>query len=407
MEYIDRDLQETFLQLSDDHPVVLVTGGRQVGKTTLLEQFAQKRRTRVSMADFSTRMLARQDPAAFLADHQPPLLVDDAQYAPELLASIKAWVDANDAPAGSFWIAGSQPSLIAPFARRLFGSRVGVLELPPLSQHELHGTKRLRPLDFGLKPLTARAKGYEPAQGDQLLSRIITGGMPGLALAKKPDPGAFFPAHLQSLLERDVRELDESADPVLFARFMAAAAQQTGQVLNIDAIRRETGLARRKLELWVEVLVRIGTAHLLQPLEDRRLKRAAKKPELLFADTGLACWLLGIDTPEKLEQSPYYLQLFQTYAINEATRALDAAGDMSPRRFYRDRDAKHVALILDKGDTLQAMQIVTEAEPDAGLYRTFSPIARSTRKCGERVVICTADKPREHEGMLLLSIWAI
>ena len=245
MSYISRHLEKVILEVTKEYPVVLVTGPRQVGKTTMLQKLMEGTdRAYVSLDDLNERNLAKTDPELFLQLHKPPILIDEVQYAPELFTYIKIYVDRNQ-NMGDFWLTGSQAFKLMKGLQESLAGRVAVLSLTALSQSEIYGSGG-EPFAIDMEALTARSKGRKPANVREIFDRIFKGSMPAIMSGKNSNSQIFYSSYLSTYIERDVRELSDSIDSLKFLRFITAAAARCGLILQGMRIliknRQKTGL---------------------------------------------------------------------------------------------------------------------------------------------------------------------
>ena len=199
MVYIKRDLEEKILAITKEYSCILITGPRQVGKTTVLKNLMQEDRKYVSLDDFAERKMAKQDPAFFLQMHGLPIFIDEVQYAPELFSCIKLAID-NGAEPGSFWLSGSQAFRMMELAQESLAGRVAILHMPSLSQHEIYGSGKNEPFVLDLKALQAREKLAVKTDLAGIYQRIWRGSMPGLVSGKFTDRDVFYSSYLQTYI---------------------------------------------------------------------------------------------------------------------------------------------------------------------------------------------------------------
>ena len=408
MNYIKRDIEQEFLALSQEYPVVLVTGVRQAGKSTMLEHCLDGSRRKVTLDDLEQRSLAREDPEMFLQSHRPPVMIDEVQYAPQLFPYLKIYADAHPESFGGIWLTGSQPFKLMKLAGESLAGRAGIVHLLPLSQHEAYGSAALAPLAADLDSLRERASTQEAAQLPELYKRIWRGSMPAVVSGRHPNPARFYRSYQQTFIERDVRELDKAADMIEFSRFMAAVAAQTAQLVNIDSLARDVGITRRKAQGWLGILERSDVVFFLQPYSNNALSRAIKTPKLYFNDTGLAAWLGRWSSPETLEVGAMSGPLFENYVVSEAHKTLVNSGDAGVLWFYRDRDAKEIDLVLERDGTLFPMEIKRSASPGSHASTAFPVLARTGLKVGRGIVVCMKQEVGLlPDGSIFVPAWAI
>lgn len=390
MEYIRRDLESQFLSYAEEFPIVLLTGMRQCGKSTMLAHLATDDRSMVTLDDFQERELAQTDPQLFLQIHEPPLIIDEVQYAPQLFPYLKMHADAHPDALGAFWLTGSQPFPLMKLAGESLAGRAGILHMLPLSQHELYGEGSLEPLDFTIEGVKRRLEKRQSALLPQVYERIFQGWMPAVANGRSPQPERFYSSYVQTYVERDVRDLDSGADLMAFSRFMAAAAAQVGQLLNVESLARDVDISRAKAAEWLGILQQSDIVFLLQPYSNNALSRAIKTPKLYFADTGLAAWLGRWSSPSTLEAGALSGQIFENYVIAELRKSISNAGDNALLWFYRDKDAKEVDAVIERDGALHPIEVKKSANPQKKDVKAFPVLERSTLEVGEGMLVCMA-----------------
>lgn len=387
MEYIKRDIQDEFLAYSNEFPIVLLTGMRQCGKSTMLDHLSEGARKTVSLDDLQERSLAREDPQLFLQLHEPPVIIDEVQYAPELFSYLKIYADEHPDDHGSIWLTGSQSFALMKLAGESLAGRVGILQMFPLSQHELYGSGILQKLDISITALKNRLEEQKPALLPEVYERIFNGWMPAVANGRNSS-NRFYQSYVQTYIERDVRDLDKGADLLQFSRFLGAVAAQIGQLVNLQSLARDVDISRYKAEEWLGILEQSGIIFFLQPYSNNALKRAVKTPKLYFADTGLAAWLGRWSSSEALEAGALSGQIFENYVVAEVVKTLSNTDDIARAWFYRDRDMREIDLVLERDAILYPIEIKKSANPQAKDVRAFSLLQNSTYDVGMGVLVC-------------------
>lgn len=344
--YFDRSAQARLAAALRTSPVVVVTGPRQAGKSTLLRHALPDWRL-VSLEDPDVREFAEHDARGFLDRHPAPLVIDEAQRVPALFSYLQTRVDAAGAM-GRYVLSGSQQfSLLAGITQSLAG-RASLIELYPLRLKEL--------VDAGRAP-------------ESLHRLIAAGGYPALySRALLDEAGAVARYHadyVQSYLERDVRSLTAVHDLGNFQRFMRLAAARTGQLLNLNALASDCGIAQPTAASWMNVLEASYVVKRIAPYHRNFGKRLVKTPKLYFLDTGLAAWLLGITGADALATHHAVGALFETWVVAEALKWRAARGDAQPLYFWRDNIGNEADLLLEQDGGL------TLVEAKAG--QTFQP----------------------------------
>ena len=302
MAYIKRDLEKVVLEVSRQFSALLVTGPRQVGKTTMLQKLMEgTNRHYVTLDDLNDRALAQADPQMFFQLHKPPILIDEVQYAPELFPYIKILADRERRP-GDFWLTGSQSFRLAELAGESLAGRVCLLHMSTLSQAELYGAPDDGPFALELSALQARIARRAPAGVSEMFQRIFQGSMPALASGAITQRNLFYSSYISTYIERDVRQLSGSIEAVEFLRFLTAAACRVGQMVNYADIGNDMdGMRSDKVQEWLGLLEKSGILFYLHPYSNNLLKRTVTKPKLYFYDTGLVAYLTKWSSAETLE----------------------------------------------------------------------------------------------------------
>jgi predicted AAA+ superfamily ATPase len=307
----------------------------------------------VTLDDPLVRALARQDPALFLQRFSPPLLLDEVQYAPELLTYIKMLVDRDRRP-GSFWLTGSQQFHLMKDVSESLAGRVGILTLLGFSQREITGTPVTPPFIPDSQQLDARELS-QPAGMREIFERIWRGSFPALWGDVEVDHGLFYGSFVQTYLQRDVRDLANVGDESGFLRFLRGCAARTGQMLNLQDLCRDVGINQATGKL--SILESSGTIFLLQPFHSNISKRLVKSPKLYFLDTGLAAWLTQWSTPQTLEAGAMAGAFFETWVVSEVVKSWWHNGREAPIFYYRDRDGREIDLLIYQDGQLYPVEI--------------------------------------------------
>jgi hypothetical protein len=383
--YIARAMEGTVRQISATFPVLLVTGPRQVGKTTMLQALCEETRRYVTLDDPLLRELAVADPALFLQRFEPPALIDEIQYAPELLPHIKMRVDQHRR-SGDFWLTGSQMFHLMKGASESLAGRVGIVNLLGLSNSEISGRTSV-PFTGNPPDLTERAKTAEPLSLSRLFKLIFRGGMPAL-YANDVSTDIFFSSYLQTYLQRDVRDLAQVGNELSFVRFLSSVAARTGQLVNYADMARDAGISPPTAKQWLSILVSSGIVCLVEPYFNNVLKRTIKAPKLYVLDTGLCAYLTKWTTPETLEAGAMSGAFFETWVVAEILKSYLNAGKRPPLYYYRDRDKREIDLVLNVDDRLYPVEIKLSSNPGRQSVRSFKALADSGLSVGPGSVIC-------------------
>ena len=394
MMYIARHMEQVLEQINTQYPVLLVTGPRQVGKTTMLKHLAQKEgrnRKTITLDDLTVRELAKTDPKMFFQLHRPPLLIDEVQYAPELFPYIKMMVDERRQP-GDFWLTGSQLFSMMEGVQESLAGRVALLQLSPLSYGELIADGGTTPFRIDLPALTQRQAARPALDTPAIFQRIFTGGMPALASGQYASPNIFYSSYISTYLDRDVRRLSAGIDDLKFLGFLRAAAARTGQQLNYKGIADDAEIDQATAKNWLHILEALGIIFLLRPYSNNVLKRTVSTPKLYFYDTGLVCYLTRWSSPETAMNGAMSGALLENYAVAEITKTYQNAGQEPFLYYYRDKDAREIDLLLEQDGKLFPIEIKKMAAPPKKLTKVFDLIDKSPLERGTGAVLCMADK---------------
>lgn len=390
--YIKRTLGSHLQTAATHFPVILVIGSRQVGKTTVLQHISQQERTYVTLDDPLALNLARSDPALFLQRYSPPVLIDEIQYAPELLPYIKMDVDKHHLP-DQYWLTGSQQfSLMKGISESLAG-RVGIFNLLGLSRRELRGKSQTSipflPLAENIRLATQSG---ESLSLNPLFERIWRGSFPAIALNKEMDRDLFYGSYVQTYLQRDVRDLARVGDERAFMRLLRAAAARTGQLLNLSDLARDADVAVNTAKSWLSILETSGIIYLLEPWHNNITKRMVKTPKLYFLDTGLCSYLTEWSSPATLEAGAMAGAMLETWILLELLKSYWHNGQRAPFYYYRDKDKKEIDLLIVKDGTLYPLEFKKTASPRLDDIRHFSVLENLKMPIGPGAVICLVDR---------------
>lgn len=390
MRLIQRDLENKLISLSHEYSCILLTGARQAGKTTLFQIVMNKSgdtRKTVSLDDLDERRLAQSDPAMFLQMHEPPLLIDEVQYAPALFSYIKLMIDNGAAP-GSFYLTGSQPFRLMELAQESLAGRAAIIRVPVLSQHEIYGSGNSSSFTISLSSLKSREKTGKKTDMAGVFDHIWQGSMPGYISGKFTDREVFYSSYIQTYIERDVSELIPGVDKMVFRDFIRSAACRIGEVLNIHSIAEDVGIDDLSAKHFLSVLERSDIIYLLRPYSNSALHRTIKTPKLYFSDTGLVAYLTKYSSPEILANGALGGHILENYVVMEIIRSyLDNAQDCLIW-YYRDKDCKEVDLILESDGELHPIEIKRSINPGNEIVRGFKVLDKSTTPRGKGAVIC-------------------
>lgn len=407
MAFIKRDMAGKILELSKEYACLLVTGPRQVGKTTLLRELMEPRRNYVTLDDLEERRLAKEDPALFLQLHDLPLFIDEVQYAPQLFSYIKIAVD-NGAPAGSFWLTGSQAFRMMELAQESLAGRTAILHMPSLSQHEIYGTGENVPFSLDLPSLKARRERGAPVTLEGIYQRIWQGSLPGYVSGKYSDRSVFYSSYLQTYIDRDVSELVAVTDKLLFQDFIRAAACRAGQMLNVHDIAQDVGVSDDTARRWLQVLEKSDIIFYLRPYSNNLLKRTVKTPKMYFFDTGLVAYLTRYSSPEILQNGAINGTILENYVVGEILKSYQNAAQDCLLWYYRDKSSHEIDLVMEGDGQLHPLEIKRSVNPGSELVGTFSILDKGAVPRGKGAVLCMRPQLSAIDSQnFIVPIWTI
>ncbi|MGN0205293.1 MAG: ATP-binding protein [Coprococcus sp.] len=391
MNYISRNLETVVKQVTQEYPVVLVTGPRQVGKTTMLQKLMEgTERGYVSLDDLNDRSLAKNDPELFLQLHKPPVLIDEVQYAPELFTYIKIYADSHHEP-GAFWLTGSQVFKLMRGVQESLAGRAAVLSMTSLTQAEMCGSA-MTPFDINLEALIMREKKRTPADTSEIFERIYRGSMPAIASGQNSNSQIFYSSYLSTYIERDVKQLSDAIDSLKFLRFITAVAARCSQMLNVSDIAQDADINQKQAKDWLQILETLGIIFYLHPYSNNLLKRLVKTPKLYFYDTGLVCHLTRWSSAEVLESGAMNGAILENYVVAEIAKTYMNSGKEPYMYYYRDKDAREIDIILEHDGILNPIEIKKTSNPGTELTKVFALLDKASVPRGKGAVVCMKPK---------------
>jgi hypothetical protein len=384
---LHRTLETSVLRADSQFPVLLITGARQVGKTTLLRQVSGPERTYVTLDDPRLLTLAKEDPLLFLQRFRPPLLIDEIQYAPELLPIIKMQVD-EARTNGMFWLTGSQQFHLMKGVSESLAGRVAVLNLMGLSRREMI----FRADDGAFLPdpaaVNMRLQATPVLDLAELYRHIWRGSFPAIALNAAMDRDLFFSSYLQTYIQRNVRDLARVGDEMAFLRFLRATAARTGQLVNFADLARDADVAPNTAKSWLLILQTSGIVWLLPPWHTNLTKRLVKTPKLYLLDTGLAAYLTEWSSPQTLEAGAMSGAILETWVVTELLKSYLHNGLVPPFYYFRDKDKREIDLLIIRDNIIHPLECKKSASPGKDDIRCFSTLENLDIPIGSGGVIC-------------------
>lgn len=380
-----RESVDFIKNVSDTFKVLLITGPRQVGKTTLLLSLKPDNMNYVTLDDVNLRRQAQEDPKMFLEEHPWPLLIDEAQYAPELFSYMKIIVD-KEQKNGMYWLTGSQQFHLMKNASDSLAGRVGIINLNSFTYSEIiqnENKKLFDPIDIRKSP---------KIDVNDLYKIIYKGGMPELYNNKNISQEIFFQGYIDTYISRDVKSLTEIGNEMAFKKFIVSVASRTGEQLNYSSLANDSGISVPTAIKWLSILVTSGIVYLLEPYMSSQLKRITHIPKIIFMDTGLACYLAGWSSARDLQLSSSAGHYLESYIISEIVKSYNARGIRPNISYYRDKDGKEIDLIFYKNNKLYPFEIKKTASPNSDMIKNFKELQKTKKEIGTGGIICFYDE---------------
>lgn len=373
--YIKRAIEETINSINKTFPVLLVTGPRQVGKTTLLKKMAGEGRKYVTLDNPSVRQLAKEDPALFLERYAPPVIIDEVQYAPELFQYIKMYVDEKKI-SGDFWLTGSQTFHMMKNVTESLAGRVGIVRMQGLSNAEINGYESI-PFEVDKDTLMKRISMVNKQTLMEVFDRIYKGSMPRLYEVRDTSRDDYYESYLETYISRDIKDLTQVADELTFLRFVTVVAARTATNVNYETLANEVGISAPTAKQWLSILVSSGIVALIEPYYNNALKRVIKAPRMYFLDTGLCAYLTKWNSAEALETGAMNGEIFETWVVSEIYKSYINSGKRPPMYFYRDSNKKEIDVLLEANNTVYPVEIKKGTAPKDAIknFSVLKPIA--------------------------------
>ena len=353
-EYMINEINKTF-------PVLLVTGPRQVGKTTLLLSLKPKNMEYITLDDEVLRTQAQEDPKLFLEEHPAPLLIDEVQYAPRLFSYIKINVD-KEKKNGMYWLTGSQQfHLMNNVSESLAGRVFDPVEIKNISKINVNS----------------------------IFEIIFKGGMPRLYTEKEISLPLYFQGYIDTYISRDVKMLTQVGNEFSFRKFIVSVASKTGEQLNYTTLANDAGVSVPTAINWLSILTTSGLVYLLEPYMSSSLRRLTHTPKIIFMDTGLACYLAGFSSAKELQMSSSSGHYLETFIISEIIKSYNAKGIRPNISYYRDKEKNEIDLLFYKNNKLYPFEIKKTALPTKEMIKNFKKLEK--QQIGQGGIICFYD----------------
>lgn len=388
---IKRHAKNVITELSKMFSCIMVTGARQVGKTTLLQDYGKK----FQYLTFDNPALCDElsdSGINFLERFNLPIILDEVQYVPEIFRYIKIQVDKLKKK-GIIYISGSQQFKMMKNVSESLAGRVGIINISTLSNREINGEKFHLPFVPIKKYFDLRKKEIHKISEKEEWHRIYRGAMPELVANRKFDEKKYYSTYVSTYIERDVRDLTQVGDERIFSKFMVALAARTGQMLNKSSIADEIGVSIPTIDRWISILENSNIIYLLYPYANNQLKRMVKTPKIYFLDTGLCVFLTKWDSYRTLMDGAMSGSIFETYVISEIIKSYFNEGITDPPLYYyRDKDMVEIDLLIEKDNTLFPVEIKKYTNYNGHDVKKFQVLNKiKSVKIGSGGVICMYD----------------
>ena len=388
--YINRHILSYLNRMKKQFRVLLITGSRQVGKSTLLKEKFLPEYEYVTLDDFTELSLAQNDSSLFFKNHPLPVIVDEVQRTPDLFLQIKLLAD-NSKEKGQIILTGSQSYKLLSKAADSLAGRVCIINMSSLSLREKFE------IDFNLEFLPTsdyieeRKKSVKPYEN--LWFHIWRGSMPELS-DESIEWEPFYRSYIRTYLDRDVADLINAKNLVKFHNFMQCIAARVGELFNADSLARDVGVTSKTISEWTSILESSGVIKLLHPYEKNVSNRAVKTPKIYFMDTGLVCYLVGWTSAQVAMNGAMSGGLFENFVVSEIIKSYYNAGHETENiYFYRDKDKKEIDLIIEKDNVLYPIEIKKSALPTLDMAKHFSVLSKiSGKTVGLGCILCQYDK---------------
>lgn len=382
---IEREIKNNIKMINDTFRVLVVTGPRQVGKSTILKELMPKNMKIVTLDDKSLREEAKINPKLFLQTFGKPLFIDEIQYAPELFPYIKMEVD-NDNSKGQYWLSGTQTFELMKNVSESLAGRVGIIKMNSLTYKEINNcvnNEIFNPDDI---------KESDSINVNDLFQIIYNGGMPELIYTKNMNRNIFFQSYVNTYIERDVKDLINISNMEIFKKFMRDMAIRNGKTLNYSDIANDVGVSANTIKEWINVLVSSRIVYLLEPYHNNKIERLTHMNKIVFMDSGLASFLAGYTSARELQLSDDAGSFLETFIISEIIKSYDNNAIPLDISFFRNKETEEIDLIITKNGKVYPLEIKKTANPSRTMLKNFKYLEKANVKLGKGGLICLYDK---------------
>lgn len=387
--YLHRSIESVLVKAINQTKVVLVTGARQTGKTTVIRNVFSDFNY-ITLDDENMLILAKTDPPLFFKDQEYPLIIDEVQYAEELFRTIKLIADRNSEK-GQMILTGSQTHKLMEAASSMLVGRMSILEMSSLSLREFFKVKYNKPFISTNEYIKERKDHL--VKYDDLWKKIHRGSMPEL-LDEERDWEWFYRDYIRTYLERDIRKIINLKDELKFRSFLVSLAARSGQIIVYEDIAGDVGVDIKTVQNWLSIVEASGIVRLIHTYKSNIIKRMIKSPKLYFMDTGLMCYLVGWKTYEQARNGAMSGNIFETFVVSEIIKSYYNAGKeiKDTLFYYRDKDKKEIDLLILEDGIIHPIEIKSSASVNKNMIKNFSVLDNNKEiSAGRGAVICLSE----------------
>lgn len=399
-KYRTRSIENSLNSFIGNFPVIMITGPRQVGKTTLLNHLVATSKEKInyiSLDNLLARNQAIEDPELFLRTYETPLIIDEFQYAPELLSYIKMKVDSarqnemfgDGKKVGTlYYLTGSQVFQTMKNVSESLAGRIGILDLYGFSVRELESLEE--PLFIPDIELLKKKEKVTMKSTQEIFRKIINGSYPEVNNSEGKNREQFYETYIRTYLERDVRQLINIKDESKFIKFISSVAARTAQEYNAFDIANDVGIDSKTVDDWMSILKNTNLIYMLSAYSNNNVQKAIKRPKIYFMDTGLACYLTGYINSQTLERSAYNGAIFETFIVSEIIKSYTNNGKDPRTRlyYYRDANQKEIDLLIFYDNKVYPIEIKKSANPGKEAIKNFEVVKKFGATKGNGIVLC-------------------
>ncbi|MDO5862556.1 MAG: ATP-binding protein, partial [Thermoplasmata archaeon] len=409
---IDRTILELVEECIGLKAVTLITGARQVGKTTLCKELVRKHGFNyVSLAEAQDREEANADPLYFLKKHTCPLIIDEVQRAPALFDYLEAEVDRKmfetDSNEGMYVLTGSQAYALMQGVTQSMAGRLAIVEMSPLSLSEIIGRPEV-PFLADIDENISRGEEHVMSH-DEVFSMIVRGMYPELYQKPQTRTRQFYSDYVQTYIARDISQMINVRDKTKFLNFMSALASLTGQELVYDNVASDLGIDSKTVKSWTSILVAGGIIRLIQPyVPGSNMKSVKRRPKMYFCDTGLACYLSKIDSANSLDAHLRKGHMVETFIVNEIIKTYTNRGEPGNFYYFRDKNMNEIDLIIVKDGKMHLIECKTGMMFTKEDVKSFDKVSHAEYEIGPSCIVCLTDRAYSvKEGVRVLPVTSI